>query len=136
MPEYDNKDLARETGKQIVNGFVKTGKFVGERLAYIIGTAVYVSFSLHAIPTAIRLHREIREAKRPGEYTPTYHYDILTELGAMFASVAVLGGEIYFDFKHPWGVAVPIVTNIGSGLYEAVRSAKKNLEDNNLDDRL
>jgi len=115
-----HKDNIRETCNTIKE-FSKTALGMG----LTIVTAPYM------IPTAVRKYRDVESSERKFEH-PTheqaqYAGAITGFFGGIGMEIAQLAGYVYLRYHdHPEVLAIPVATNVASGIYELGRSVCSN----------
>ena len=119
----------KDLSKKIISGTGKSLKEFGS-LASLGGAVMVVS--PYAIPTAVRVFREIKDddgsnkislAGTVGAYIGLY-CGLAADTGQVFGYAYVA------DRGYPEAFAIPIATNVISGVYELGRKAYKNARQN------
>ena len=123
--------VLKKMGKDIGSCVYNLGKYslfaAGAAAAIPIlfaGGIVALTAGMHTIPTSYRLIRKYRSRSDA----------ILdTLVGGIFGALPALSIYAYLDIYQgcPEALAIPVVTNVVSGLYEWQKSAKKRLTEEN-----
>jgi len=84
----------------------------------------------YMLPTAVRNYRDGSSEGKLGnpKYEQAQYAGALTGFfGGIGADVAQMAGYLYLDFNgHPEVLAIPVATNVASGIYELGRSVCSN----------